>query len=89
MGDNRDNSLDSRFWGYVPFNHVVGKPVFVWMSYDSNKSFFSAFRFERMFTTVNGTGKPTSYLVYFLVLLAGYFVVKKILKNKKENKATS
>jgi signal peptidase I len=80
MGDNRDNSLDSRFWGYVPFNHVVGKPVFVWMSYDGNKSFFSAFRLERMFTTVNGSGQPTSYLVYFLVVLAGYFIVKRILK---------
>lgn len=86
MGDNRDNSLDSRYWGYVPFNHVVGKPVFVWMSYDGNKSFLNAFRFERMFTTVNGSGQPTSYLVYFLVLLAGYFVVSKILKNKKSNK---
>ncbi|MEO9953835.1 signal peptidase I [Nonlabens sp.] len=89
MGDNRDNSLDSRFWGYVPFNHVVGKPVFVWMSYDGNKSFTSAFRFERMFTTVNGSGQPTSYLVYFLVVLAGYFVVKKIMSNKKKNKENS
>ncbi|AGC77981.1 signal peptidase I [Nonlabens dokdonensis] len=89
MGDNRGNSLDSRFWGYVPFNHVVGKPVFVWMSYDSNKSFPNGFRFGRMFTTVNGSGQPTSYLVYFLVLLAGYFVVRKIMKNKKENKEKS
>lgn len=89
MGDNRDNSLDSRFWGYVPFNHVVGKPVFVWMSYDGNKSFTSAFRFERMFTTVNGSGEPTSYLVYFLVVLGGYFVVKKIMSNKKKNKENS
>ena len=89
MGDNRGNSLDSRFWGYVPFNHVVGKPVFVWMSYDSNKSFPSGFRFERMFTTVNGSGQPTSYLVYFLVVLAGYFVVRKIMKNKKANKEKS
>ncbi|PPK95645.1 signal peptidase I [Nonlabens xylanidelens] len=89
MGDNRDNSLDSRFWGYVPFNHVVGKPVFVWMSYDGNKSFTSAFRFERMFTTVNGSGQPTSYLVYFLVVLGGYFVVKKIMSNKKKNQENS
>jgi signal peptidase I len=80
MGDNRDNSLDSRFWGYVPFNHVVGKPVFVWMSYDGNQSFPNGFRWERMFTTVNGPGQPTSYLIYFLVVVAGYFIVKRILK---------
>ncbi|MFT6799311.1 MAG: signal peptidase I [Nonlabens sp.] len=80
MGDNRDNSLDSRFWGYVPFNHVVGKPVFVWMSYDGNQSFPNGFRWERMFTTVNGPGQPTSYLVYFLVVVAVYFIVKRILK---------
>ncbi|WP_298952650.1 signal peptidase I [uncultured Nonlabens sp.] len=89
MGDNRDNSLDSRFWGYVPFNHVVGKPVFVWMSYDGNKSFTSAFRFQRMFTTVNGSGQPTSYLIYFLIVLGGYFVVKKIMSNKKKNQENS
>src|SRR5690606_28276789 len=34
MGDNRHNSLDSRYWGYVPADHIVGKPVFIWMSYD-------------------------------------------------------
>jgi len=32
MGDNRDNSLDSRFWGYVPEDHIVGKPLFVFFS---------------------------------------------------------
>jgi signal peptidase I len=35
MGDNRDNSLDSRFWGFVPLENVVGEPLFVYWSYDA------------------------------------------------------
>ncbi len=83
MGDNRDNSLDSRFWGYVPETHIVGKPVFIWMSYDTNKSFPSAIRLDRLFTTIHGSGEPVSYFVYFVVLLIGYFVVRRIMKNRK------
>ncbi|MCF0164816.1 MAG: signal peptidase I, partial [Bacteroidales bacterium] len=36
MGDNRHNSLDSRYWGFVPENHIVGRPAFVWFSKDAN-----------------------------------------------------
>lgn len=48
MGDSRHNSLDSRFWGYVPEDHIIGKALITWMSLDPNKSFFNAIRWERI-----------------------------------------
>ncbi len=80
MGDNRQNSLDARYWGFVPFDHVVGKPVFIWFSYDKDKG---RIRTERLFTTVGGSGKPKSYLYYFLAFLALYFGYT-TFKKKKE-----
>ena len=52
MGDNRYNSADSRYWGFVPEDHVVGKASFVWLSLDKNKSFLSKIRWERFFMSV-------------------------------------
>ncbi|MBR4775133.1 MAG: signal peptidase I [Bacteroidales bacterium] len=49
MGDNRHNSLDSRFWGFVPEDHIVGRPVVIWLSTDASKSFLKSIRWKRFF----------------------------------------
>lgn len=84
MGDNRHNSEDSRYWGYVPENHVVGKPVFVWMSWDANgEGFSNKIRWERLFTTVGGDGKPVSYFYHFLIVLVLIFGINFFWKKNK------
>jgi len=52
MGDNRHNSLDSRYWGFVPEDHVVGRPVVIWLSTDQNRSFPKSVRWSRFFKFV-------------------------------------
>ena len=84
MGDNRHNSLDSRYWGYVPEDHIVGKPVFIWMSLDPNGQGFGKIRWDRVFTTVSGDGQPQSYFKYFLVALALYFGIGYFVNKRKE-----
>ena len=86
MGDNRPNSEDSRYWGFVPFDHVVGKPVFIWWSIDPNLPWSQAIdkiRWDRLFCTVGGDGQPTSYFKYFLILLVGWFGFDYFRKKRK------
>jgi len=92
MGDNRHHSEDSRTWGYVPADHIVGKPVFIWMSLDNFPDgirFNEKIRWDRVFTTVGGSGKPVSYFAYFLIALAGWFVFDFFRKRKKAGAADS
>ena len=53
MGDNRHNSLDSRYWGFVPEDHIVGKPIFIWWSSDPDRHGFAGIRWNRLFTFVD------------------------------------
>jgi signal peptidase I len=53
MGDNRHGSADSRYWGFVPEDHIVGKALFIWMSFDSEGSWFSKIRWSRIFRGIN------------------------------------
>ena len=87
MGDNRHKSEDSRFWGFVPDDHIVGKPIFIWFSIkginDGIKNW--SIRWDRVFTTVGGSGERTSYFPYFvgfLVVRQGVFFYRRRKKNK-------
>ncbi|MDB2384971.1 signal peptidase I [Polaribacter sp.] len=87
MGDNRHNSLDARYWGFVPFDHVLGKPVMIWFSWDANATSvgdkIKSIRWDRMFTTVGGDGEPVSYR-YFVFILIGLYIAYSVYKSRKK-----
>ena len=89
MGDNRHRSEDSRFWGFVPEDHIVGKPVFIWFSISGINDGITNWkiRWDRVFTTVGGEGKRISYFPYFLIsviIWQGYVFIRK----RKEKKVS-
>lgn len=94
VGDNRDASLDARFFGFVPEENIVGKPMFTWMSVqgafaDSSSSFQAPFkiRWERMFKAANtGEANKTSYwwvAAIILILFFGWDAIVKLFRKKK------
>jgi len=85
MGDNRQNSLDARAWGYVPFDHVVGKPVLIWFSWETNEKGIKKVRWDRLFTTVGGNGEPVSYFKFFIGALLLWFIIDFFRKRKKNS----
>ncbi|MFV5684414.1 signal peptidase I [Flavobacterium sp. GB2R13] len=86
MGDNRHNSEDSRYWGYVPEDHIVGKPIFIWLSIDPHGKGLNKIRWDRVFTTVSGEGQPQSYFKIFLLALVAFFIGEYFWKKRKEKK---
>ncbi len=100
MGDNRHNSADSRFWGFVPEDHIVGKAVFIWMSmkdFEHNgengrfriSKLFSSdskMRWSRFFTFVSDKGEiSNSYLLPFLITVGGISLFFYV-RNKRRRK---
>tara|TARA_Y100000766_G_scaffold270804_1_gene269069 strand:- start:234 stop:1298 length:1065 start_codon:yes stop_codon:yes gene_type:complete len=87
MGDNRHNSGDSRAWGFVPQDHIVGKAVFIWLSTDPDEgSFIKGLRWNRLCSFVSAKGVSSSYLWEFIIGGALLYFANKWWKKKKKKK---
>ena len=89
MGDNRHQSEDSRVWGFVPKDHIVGKPIFIWFSIDGINDGIKNWkiRWDRVFTTVDGKGERVSYFPYFIAIIILWqltIFIKKLIKKKND-----
>lgn len=88
IGDNRHSSDDSRFWGFIPADHIVGKPVFIWMSYDKfGDGIGEKIRYDRVFTTVNGDGERRSYFWPFAGVVLLIYIFNTYRRRKKRKAA--
>ena len=85
MGDNRHRSEDSRYWGYVPDDHILGKPILIWFSIDGINDGIKNWkiRWDRLMTTVSGSGKPISFFPYVMALIIGWQIFIYIRKRRK------
>lgn len=85
MGDNRHKSEDSRFWGFVPEDHIVGKPILVWFSIEGINDGIKNWRirWDRVMTTVKGKGKPFAFGPYVFSALLIWQIVVIILRRRK------
>ena len=90
MGDNRHNSEDSRVWGFVPENHIVGKPIFTWLSLNYNainkkslKSKLGVIRWNKLFTPIHGKNSQKSYFIHFILIIIGIKLMMRFYKTKR------
>ena len=85
MGDNRHRSEDSRYWGFVPEDHIVGKPVLIWFSIDGINDGIRnwSIRWDRVMTTVKGEGKAFAFGPYVFGIIIIWQIVAFILRRKK------
>jgi len=89
MGDNRHRSEDSRYWGFVPEDHIVGKPVLIWFSIEGINDGIRNWRirWDRVMTTVKGEGKAFAFGPYVFGIIVIWQIIAFILRRKKAHSA--